>query len=143
MGIFDWVKSKTGVWGPAMLDLYFQNAGWINAILVAYGFLLLLSWQNLSRVCDSLVDQILAQAKEIKVKKGQGSKPKIVPLSDFSLSWDQAFDASKFPFVAKQTGFLIRRSNLENVRTLITDRDLIQRSYRKLDKMGIQLERSS
>jgi hypothetical protein len=143
MRIFDWVTSKTGVWGPAMLDFYFQNAGWINAIVVAYGILLLLSWQNLSRVSDSLVDQILDQAKEIGFNNAKGNNPKVVHLSDFKLSWDQAFASSKFPFIAKQTGFLIHRSSLENVRALIADRDLIQRSSRKLDKMGIQLERSS
>lgn len=143
MGIFDWVKSKTGIWGPVLLDLYFQNAGWINAIVFAYGLLLLLSWQNLSRVSDSLVDQILSQAKEIRVKQVKGSKPKIVHLSDFPLSWDQAFASSRFPFIAKQTGFLIHRSSLENVHRLISNRDLIQRCSRRLDKMGIQLERSS
>ena len=95
MGIFEWVKSKTGVWGPAILDFYFQNAGWINAIIVAYGILLLLSWQNLSRVSDSLVDQILDQAKEIRIGKAKGDKPKVVHLSDFQLSWDQAFASSK------------------------------------------------
>ena len=143
MGIFEWVKSKTGVWGPVILDLYFQNAGWINAIVVAYGILLLLSWLNLSRVCDSLVDQILDQAKVVRISKAKESKPKVVQLSDFQLSWDQAFASSKFPFIAKQTGFIIHRSSLDNVRTLIADRDLIQRSSRRLDKMGIQLERSS
>ena len=142
MGIFDWVKSKTGVWGPALLELYFQNAGWINAIIVTYGLLLLLSWQNLSRVSDSLVDQILEQAKAIKVTQGTGSKPKVVHLSDFQLSWEGAFSSSKFPFVAKQAGFMIRRSNLENVRALISDRDLIQRCSRRLDDLGLRLERS-
>ena len=107
MGIFEWVKNKTGVWGPAILDFYFHNAGWINAIVVAYGILLLLSWQNLSRVCDTLVDQILDQAKEIRIGKTKGDKPKVVHLSDFQLSWDQAFASSKFPFIAKQTGFFI------------------------------------
>ena len=143
MGIFDWVKSQTGVWGPALLNLYFQNAGWINAILVVYGFLLLLSWQNLSRVCDTLVDQILDQAKEIEVYKANGHKPIIVQLSDFSLFWDQAFASSKFPFVANQTAFVIHRSSMENIQALISDRDLIQRCSRRLDKLGIQLEQST
>jgi len=141
MGIFDWVKSQTGVWGPALLELYFQYASWINVILVAYGVLLLLSWQNLSRVCDTLVDQILDQAKEIEVNKAKRRKPIIIQLSDFSLSWDQAFASSKFPFVAKQTAFFIHRSSMENIQTLISDRDLIQRCSRRLDKLGIQLER--
>lgn len=142
MDIFEWVKIKTGVWGPVSLDLYFQYAGWINAVVVAYGLLLLLSWQNLSRVCDSLVDQILDQAREIKAAEGKNIKPKVVHMSDFQLSWEQAFASSKFPFIARQAGFVIRRSNMENVRTLILDRDLVQRCSRQLDKLGFHLERS-
>lgn len=140
MGIFEWVKSKTGVWGPALLDFYFQNAGWINAIIVAYGLLLLLSWQNLSRVIDALVDQILEQAKEIKVNRKEDSKLIIVHLNDFQPSWERAFTFSKFPFVAKGSDLVIRRSNLENIRALISDRDLAQRCSRQLDKMGLRLE---
>jgi hypothetical protein len=141
MGIFDWVKGKTGVWGPALLDFYFHNAGWINAVVLAYGLLLLLSWQNLSRVCDSLVDQILVQAKEHNANKSKGNKLKVVHLSDFQLSWEGAFASSKFPFIAKQAGFVVRRSNPENVRALISERDLIQRCSRQLDKIGYRLER--
>jgi hypothetical protein len=142
MGIFDWVTSKTGVWGPALLDLYFQNAGWINTIVIAYGLLLLLSWQNLSRVCDALVDQILEQAMKINVTGKKGKQPKMVYLSDFQLSWERAFASSRFPFVAKQAGIVIRLSSLENIRALISDRDLVQRSYHQLAKMGIQMERN-
>jgi hypothetical protein len=142
MGIFDWVKSKTGVWGPALLDFYFHNAGWINAILVAYGLLLLLSWQNLSRVIDALVDQILEQAKQAEGAEGKAGKPKVVHLSDFQTSWEDAFASSKFPFVAKGSGLIFHRSNLENVRALISDRDLIQRCSRQLDQIGLRLERS-
>jgi hypothetical protein len=142
MGIFDWVTSKTGVWGPALLDLYFQNAGWINTIVIAYGLLLLLSWQYLSRVCDALVDQILEQAMKINVTGKKGKQPKMVYLSDFQLSWERAFASSRFPFVAKQAGIVIRLSSLENIRALISDRDLVQRSYHQLAKMGIQMERN-
>ena len=140
MGIFEWVKSQTGAWGPALLDLYFQNAGWINAVVVAYGLLLLLSWQNLSRVIDALADQILEQAREIKVNRKEGSKPVIVHLDDFQLSWERAFTFSKFPFVAKGSGFFIQRSSLENVRAMISERDLAQRCSRQLDQMGLRLE---
>jgi hypothetical protein len=142
MGIFDWVKSQTGVWGPALLDMYLHNASWINAVALIYGLLLLLSWQNLSRVSDALVEQILEQAGKMKGAKIKGKTPKTINLSDFNLSWENAFASSKFPFVARQSGLVIRRSNLENARALINDRDLIQRCARRLDEMGLRLERS-
>lgn len=142
MGIFEWIKSQTGLWGPALLELYLQNAGWINAIILAYGLLLLLSWLNLARVIDALVYQIFEQAGGMKDAQPKGKKRKTIRLSDFKLSWEKAFTASKFPFIASQSGLVIRRSNLENARTLITDRDLIQRCARRLDEMGLRLERS-
>ncbi len=140
MGIFEWVKTKTGIWGPALLEYYLQNAWWINTIVVAYGFLLLLSWHNLSHMSDVLADQILEQAKDMKSENKKDGKPRLVYLSDFQLSWERAFVSSKFPFVAKGSGFIIRRSNPENIHAMISDRDLIQRSSRRLNEMGFRLE---
>ena len=88
MGIFEWVKSQTGVWGPALLELYFQNAWWLNTLLVAYGVLLLLAWRNLSRVGVSLAAQILEQAGEKARPEGKDESLKPLRLSDFTLSWD-------------------------------------------------------
>jgi len=140
MGIFEWVKGQTGVWGPALLDMYFHNAGWINTLLVLYGLLLLLSWQNLSRVVDELTAQILEQARQKYAVDAKNKKPKIIYFKDFDLSWDRAIASSKFPFVAKQTGFTIRRSNPGNIRALITERDLIQRCAGRLKEMGLRLD---
>lgn len=141
MGIFEWVKSQTGVWGPLLLDVYFRNAAWLNTLVVAYGLLLLLSWQNLYRISDSLSGQILEQAGG-KTGAGAGNKKqKIVHLSDFDLSWEKAMASSKFPFLAKQAGVLIHRSTPDNARALITERDLIQRCAHRLGELGFLLER--
>ena len=142
MGIFEWIKGHTGLWGPALLDFYFHNAGWINAAVLIYGLLLALSWLNLARVSDALVEQILEQAGSMKGAQTKGKRKKTVHLGDFELAWEQAFALSKFPFLARQAGLLVRRSNLENARALITEKDLIQRCARRLDDMGLRLEGS-
>jgi hypothetical protein len=142
MGVFEWVKTRTGAWGPVLLDFYLQNAWWINSIVVAYGFLLLLSWQNLSRMSDELVGQILEQAKRMEAGKKKSRKHRLVRLSDFQLSWERAFASGKFPFVAKGSGFVIRRSNPQNIHAMISDRDLIRLSSRRLNEMGFRLEGS-
>ena len=139
MGIFDWVKSMTGLWGPVLLNFYYQYAGWINALVVAYGLLLVLSWQNLSRVRDSLMDQILTQAEEFE---GRDKKnPRNIHLSDFKLSWEIAYDAQKFPFMARQSAFIVQQSSLENAKKMISDRDLIKHCYRRLASLGLSLDR--
>jgi len=142
MGIFEWIKGQTGLWGPALLEFYFHNAGWINGAVLIYGLLLILSWLNLARVSDALVEQILEQAGNMKSAQTKGKGRKTVHLGDFELSWDKAFALSKFPFLAGQSGLLIRRSNLENAQALITDKDLIQRCARRLDALGLRLEGS-
>lgn len=138
MGIFEWVKGQTGIWGPSLLDLYLQNAGWINAVFLVYGVVLLLSWQNLSRIYDSLVAQIVEQAK-VNNKSGKKRK-KTVHLSDFHLSWEEAIRSSRFPFVARQMGFLIYRSTPEKIRALITDRELVQHCAARMKQMDIHLK---
>ncbi len=97
MGIFEWVKGQTGLWGPALLDLYLQNAGWINAIVLIYGMLLALSWLNLARVSDALVEQILEQAGSMKGAKAKGKRKKTVHLGDFELSWERALSSASSP----------------------------------------------
>ena len=130
--MYEWVKSKTGVWGPALLDFYFHNALWINTIIVLYGLVLLLSWQNLSRIRDVLIAQILKQA---------GRMPRRLSLSEIHLSWEYGLAASKFPFVATATGLTLRRTTLKNIQGLISERDLIHHSARQLKELGIQLDR--
>lgn len=141
MGIFDWVKSKTGIWGPVLLDYYFENAWWINAIIVVYGLVLLLSWHNLSRITDALVEQILLQTRNMKKKNEKDNKPFRIHLNDFQLSWEQAAASSKFPFIARGTGLIIRRATLGNIQSMISERDLIHHGSSRLKEMGFQLER--
>jgi hypothetical protein len=143
MGIFEWVKSQTGIWGPALLGIYFRNAFWINTLVLAYGLLLLLSWQNLSRILDAMVEQVLEQANKKTGTNSKGGKQKTVRLSDLQLSWERACAASRFPFVARQSAFIVHRSSVESVRMLISERDLIQRCSRALKGHGLHLEVSN
>jgi hypothetical protein len=137
MGIFEWVKSQTGAWGPALLDAYLQNSGWINALFLAYGLVLWLSWQNLSRIQDGLAALIVEQ---VRAGNQAGRKKKVVHLTDFQLSWEEAAGYSRFPFIARQTGILIHRSTPENLRALISERDLLQRCASRLREIGFQIE---
>ena len=137
MGIFEWVKSQTGIWGPALFDAYLQNSGWINALFLAYGLVLWLSWQNLSRMHDGLATLIVEQAR---ARNQAGSKTPVVHLTDFPLSWEEAAGYSRFPFIAKQTGILIHRSTPENLRALSSERDLLQRCASRLREIGLHME---
>jgi hypothetical protein len=141
MGIYEWVKSQTGIWGPALLQLYFRNSILINTLVLVYGLLLLLSWLNLSRILDALVEQVVEQARNLLDRSSRNDTPKIVQLSDFQLSWDRAFAASRFPFIARQTAFSFRRSTVDNARELIKDRELIQRCSRHLENDGLEIKK--
>lgn len=140
MGIFDWVRSLTGAWGPALLEIYFDNAAWINTLVLVYGALLVLAWGNLSRILDDLVDQVVEQAGRMPSGSSGDGRSKPVTLDDFRLSWERAFAASRFPFIARQSGVWVRRSTLENARALISERDLYQRCARGLKRLGLRLE---
>jgi hypothetical protein len=139
MGIYQWVSSLTGVWGPALVSFYNANALWINTIVVLYGIVLLLSWQNTEHIADALVSQVLAQAAKIP---GRESRPRRkVHLSQFRLSWEDALAHGKFPLVTSQAGFVPRKRTLENVQRAIPN-DFLQRRCRpKLARIGLELEK--
>jgi hypothetical protein len=137
MGIFEWVKSQTGVWGPALLEMYYHNAAWINIMVVLYDLVLLLSWQNLDRVSDTLVQQIIEQAQG----KLSNRKAGAFKLGSFHLSWEQAFAASRFPLVARRTAFWPRKATLENIRMLLTEDELARRGASRFSAAGLHVER--
>jgi len=137
MGIFEWVKDMTGIWGPALLDAYLRNSGWINAIFLLYGLVLLLSWQNLSRMHDGLVTRIVEQAKS---RQHAEKSKKVIRLGEFQLPWEEIALLSRFPFIARQTGLVIHRSTPENLRALISDRELVQRCTVRLRETGLKIE---
>ena len=141
MSIYDWVLSLSGTWGPAMLAFYERNAGWINIIVVLYGLILLLSWQNMDRVISELTEQIMTQAAQIQSSRKKEAKSKKMSLAEFELSWDKALMKSRFPLIAKQTGIIPCKSSLENIRSLVTKDDLFKRTARKLAALGIDIEK--
>jgi hypothetical protein len=139
MGIYKWVTSLTGSWGPGLLAAYEANALWINSVVLLYGLVLLLSWQNTERVVDSLVCQIVEQAS--KIHGGGEHSRRRVRLSSFRLSWEKALSQSRFPLIARQADFLPRRSTLENTRRAISDDYLIRRSASRLRRLWLELEK--
>lgn len=132
MGIYDWVTSLTGSWGPAILSAYQSNALWINGLAVLYGLVLLLSWQNADRMADVLVEQIVEQARKGGRKRFR--------LRGLHLSWEAALAHSRFPMLARQSELIPHRSTVENLRRAITDSQLVKRSARKLKSLGVELE---
>jgi hypothetical protein len=138
MGIYEWVTSLTGSWGPPLLSVYQANALWINGCAILYGLVLVLSWQNMDRIADSLVRQIVAQVPSTSA--GRRQAPRRVRLRTLRLSWEEALSQGRFPFIARQSDFVPRRFTPENVRSLITAQYLIKRSASRLRRLGIELE---
>jgi len=139
MGIYDWVTSLTGSWGPALLSAYEANSLWINGAVILYGLVLLLTWQNTDRIADALVRQIVAQAHRAQGSR-HGAKRK-VRLSALHLSWDEALSEGRFPLIARQMDLVPRRLNMENLRRTISDDYLIKRSAPRLKRLDVEVER--
>jgi len=137
MGIYAWVTSLTGNWGPALLSFYEANALWLNSAVLIYGLLLLLACQNHDRIVDALMRQVIEKA----ARQGpEQSLHRPLRLSKLNLSWDQALAQSRFPLIARRTDFLPRRSTRENLRSLISGEYFIKHSAARLKRLGLQLE---
>jgi hypothetical protein len=138
MGIYDWVTSLTGSWGPALLAAYESNALWINGLVLIYGVLLLLSWQNGDRILDALLRQVIQKGEA--GRRPPGPDLRRVRLSKLGVSWDLALAESRFPLVARRIDFWPRRCTPENVRSMISDSYLIKHSASRLKRLGLRLE---
>jgi hypothetical protein len=138
MGVYNWITSLTGAWGPALLAMYQANALWINGIVCVYGFVLVLSWQNTERIGDMLVSQILEQGSRM-AKNRQGAS-RLVRLRDFNLAWDEAVQQARFPWVAAPGQFVPRPRRLDNVRAIISAKYLRRKSAGRLAKLGLEIK---
>lgn len=130
----EWLLSLSGDWGPLLLDLYFKNSVWINTIVVVYGAFLMLSWWNLRRMRDQLRDEVTRQLEK---------RPGKVDKASLNIPWGDALEASRFPFIAAEWGFLPKRVSMDNLQALIPVDDLLPKPERSLPRVKVTRKRPS
>lgn len=116
------IERILGPWGMAVLRAYQDNSLLINAAIVLYGFVLILSWRNLDRMRSFLVQAIVQQVPR---RAEEEAKPDLSAVLDMaSIPWQKALEESRFPLIARQWALLPRRCSLESVQRLLSPEDL-------------------
>lgn len=109
--MFEWIKSLTGDWGPALIELYKANALWINGLVLIYGIILLLAWRNLYALQENLIR--LLNAADSTFLLEMLKDPARFSLESIPAElWQEAFTANQFPLLSRQNSFQIYRSSV-------------------------------
>lgn len=109
----DFFVSVLGPWFGWLYDLYDAHALWINIVVIIYGFVIVLSWNNLLGIRRRLVQDLIDQVRRAPAGTADLS------LIAATLMWDEAVAASRFPLVARQNALWPRRTSVEAVRALL------------------------
>ena len=116
------VERLFGAWGVQALDFYLANSLWINAIVLLYGLVLAIAWLNLQTIRRKLVSDLVIQIRN-HPEIGADSNVNAV-LRATTIPWEHAVGEARFPLVAEQWAFGLRRTSVEAVQPLLPDKDL-------------------
>jgi hypothetical protein len=112
------VRGFLGEWGQAILDFYQQNSVWINAIILLYFLIVILSQNNYKQTLTSLILAIEEKYPGQFDKKT--SKEIIRILGKKELPWQAVINTSKWPFIATPRQFYPHAKNESSLKKLIT-----------------------
>lgn len=137
----DFLVSFMGPIFGVIFDFYAAHALLFNSIVILYGFVIVLSWNNLvsirRRLVLALVDQLRAAPDQLA-----GADPDRV-LESVTIPWEEAVSAARFPLVARQTALYPRRKSIEAVQALLPAETLVKESLEMLARMGQPAQRQA
>jgi hypothetical protein len=118
------VRGFLGEWGQAILNFYQQNSTWINAIILLYFFIVIVSQRNYKQTLADLIAAIENKYPGQFEKKTSKEIARI--LSKKEIPWHAVLSASKWPFIATPRQFYPRARNETSLKKLIPDEILAE-----------------
>lgn len=112
------VRGFLGEWGQAILNFYQQNSVWINAIILLYFMIVILSQNNYKQTLAGLIRAIEENFPGQFDKKT--SKEIVRILGKKELPWQAVMNTSKWPFIATPRQFYPHARNESSLKKLIT-----------------------
>ncbi len=114
----DFLVSIMGAWFGPLFDFYEANALWLNLIVIAYGFVIVLAWSNLDRIRRFLVRDLIDQMRGTPDRSGGSDSEPMA--AEARIAWAKAVAATRFPLVAHQSALWPRRTSIESVQALLS-----------------------
>jgi hypothetical protein len=117
------VEMILGEWGRQILYFYEANACVINSIIVIYGLIMFLAWQNLVRMYRFLVVEV---AKQVHVDPEHGRKSSVKRIKEkIGVPWQDAIDTSPYPLIARLGAVIPKKKSVEALQYLLDEKDII------------------
>jgi len=124
------IEMMLGEVGRQMLYFYEANACAVNSIVLTYGVLMFVSWNNLVRIYRFLIVEI---AKDIHLAEDINRKTtKKQVLDAVEIPWENAIEKSNFPFVARMGGLVPKRKTVENLKIFFDEKELAEQALKAL-----------
>ncbi len=124
------VRGFLGEWGQAILNFYQQNSVWINAIILLYFMIVILSQNNYKQTLAGLILAIEDKYPGQFDKKT--SKEIVRILGKKELPWQAVMNTSKWPFIATPRQFYPHARNESSLKKLITIEILAEAIFERL-----------
>ena len=112
------VRGFLGEWGQAILNFYQQNSVWINAILLLYFFIVILSQNNYKQTLAGLI--LAIENKYPGQFEKKTGKEIARMLSKKEIPWQSVLNTSKWPFIATPRQLYPHARNESSLKKLIT-----------------------
>lgn len=122
----DFLVSVMGPWFGWLYDFYDSHALWINLAVIAYGFVIVLSWNNLVTIRRRLVHDLVDQLRRHPADATDSA------LIESLIAWEPAVTAARFPLIARQNALWPRRVSVEAVRALLPVESLVAEARQTL-----------
>lgn len=116
------VRSFIGQLGGKVLDFYLQYSLWINALILGYFLIIIISRRNFMKVLYAMVQTILE--KQENRLKGKNSKQIEQLISKVEIPWEVGLKASFFPLITPPRGLRLYLKNKKSIEKLY-NRNLI------------------
>lgn len=116
------IRSMIGSWGNAILDFYITNSLWINALLLFYALLVVLSRHNFDNSLQLLIILLQGKYGEQISKKSSSSLLKMLKKAD--IPWENSLSKSMLPFITPPGSLWLYPKNPKNFQKLVTTEKL-------------------
>jgi hypothetical protein len=130
------IEALLGEFGRQLLFTYEANAYWMNWVVLAYGFFMFASWQNLVRIYRYLIVEMAKEAHTSEELNRKKSNKKIREI--IGVPWEKAVEQSPFPFIAKIGDLIPRKKSVENLQKFLSEKDLADKTLKALQGEKIQ-----
>jgi hypothetical protein len=108
------IRGSLGEFGSALLDLYLENAFWINGIVFIYAVILLIAKQGYRKIASAIKLAMMEKYGEDIEKKDANWYKKVLEKND--LDWENIASQTWIPVISTKGALGFRIKSVEHLK---------------------------